>query len=44
VMTQVVRRFTEIHRVDLVSRRNPLIQGSEDAHPQLAREGRLADQ
>src|SRR5713226_5309861 len=28
VMTQVVRRFTKIHRGDLVARRNPLIQGS----------------
>jgi hypothetical protein len=27
VMTQVVRRFTKIHRADLVARRNTLIQG-----------------
>jgi hypothetical protein len=28
VMTQVLRRFPEITRVDLVARRNALIQGS----------------
>jgi hypothetical protein len=27
VMTQIVRRLTEIHRGDLVARRNALIQG-----------------
>ena len=44
MVTQVLRRFTEIHRVDLVARGNPLIQSGKDAHAQLTGKGRLADQ